>query len=177
MVYLFMAHAGMLDFYQDEYDVHMHTVECSWYNKALLKYCNVSMPLYNRTQKVFQMFFDSVISIGAEVKIDIQAYKFTNNEYRFFPITVSVNACVEHLRDTFGYRTMLAKTSNIDFCNLTKGFHYVKNAIPDFSKYPPHLPRGMYKIVVMLKGDCVNYMQLDFYGSLKDKPDTWKKLL
>ncbi|KAF2895722.1 hypothetical protein ILUMI_10454 [Ignelater luminosus] len=135
------------------------------------------MPLYNRTQRAFSLFYDALVVTGAKLKLDLQVYKFTSNEYRFFPITVNVNACAEYARNTFGMKDLLSKTSNMNFCNLKKGFNYVKNAIPDFSKYPPHLPRGMYKIACTFKTDSRTSMQLDFYGAIKDKPDYWKRLL
>ncbi|KAF2894835.1 hypothetical protein ILUMI_11339, partial [Ignelater luminosus] len=52
--------------------------------------------------------------------VEVQAYKFMSNEYRFFPITVSVNACVEYNRNIVGYKELLVKTSNIDPCNFHK---------------------------------------------------------
>ncbi|KAF2901218.1 hypothetical protein ILUMI_04969 [Ignelater luminosus] len=61
-------------------------------------------------------------------------------------------------------------------CPFLQGVFYIRNATPDFSKFPPHLPRGSYRM------DC-NYtyyssllFALEFYGKIKDKPIDWEKI-
>ncbi|KAF2892593.1 hypothetical protein ILUMI_13579, partial [Ignelater luminosus] len=50
--------------------------------------------------------------------VEAQAYKFVSNEYRFFPVTVKVNACKEYSRDSLGLKEMLTKSSTINPCSM-----------------------------------------------------------
>ncbi|KAF2901123.1 hypothetical protein ILUMI_05062, partial [Ignelater luminosus] len=108
--------------------------------------------------------------------IDVQLYKMMSNEYRFFPVTVSVNACAEYLRNTFGARELVASHSNMQPCNVKPAIYRVYNGIPDMSRFPPHMPRGNYKAVVNFTHHGMLLVEMDLYGSIKDKPIDWKKI-
>ncbi|KAF2888417.1 hypothetical protein ILUMI_17756 [Ignelater luminosus] len=111
------------------------------------------------------------------LQMHIQVYKLTSNEYRFFPVTVSVNICAEYTKNTFSAKDVLSKLpTNLTPCNLKKDLYYLGNGRPDFSRFPPHLPRGAYKMVV----NCTYHSNLlytaEFYGQIKDKPVDWKNI-
>ncbi|KAF2904290.1 hypothetical protein ILUMI_01883, partial [Ignelater luminosus] len=52
--------------------------------------------------------------------LHVQLYKFMSNEYRFFPVFVSVNMCAEYRKNSFGVKDLLTRTSNHDPCHLKK---------------------------------------------------------
>ncbi|KAF2890814.1 hypothetical protein ILUMI_15359, partial [Ignelater luminosus] len=52
--------------------------------------------------------------------IDVQVYKMMSNEYRFFPVTFTMNTCSEYKKNSFGIKDMLTKYSNIDPCDLKR---------------------------------------------------------
>ncbi|KAF2901138.1 hypothetical protein ILUMI_05048 [Ignelater luminosus] len=108
--------------------------------------------------------------------MDVQVYKFSSNEYRFFPVTVSLNVCAEYFRNSCDVKTILARVSNMNLCNMKKGYYYIKDGLPDYSKFPPHIPRGLYKMSFEYKYYEKYYAKLDFYGEVKDKPIDWKKI-
>ncbi|KAF2904725.1 hypothetical protein ILUMI_01452 [Ignelater luminosus] len=99
-----------------------------------------------------------------------------SNEYRFFPVTVKVNVCAEYTKNTSGLRDIMSKMSNFKPCDLEKGTYYIKNAMPDFSEFPPQMPRGQYKAVGTFTYRSYPFYVLEFYGKIKDKPIDWKKI-
>ncbi|KAF2886186.1 hypothetical protein ILUMI_19987, partial [Ignelater luminosus] len=50
--------------------------------------------------------------------IDVQLYKMMSNEYRFFPVTFSMNECSEYKKNSFGMRDIFTRYSNIDLCDM-----------------------------------------------------------
>ncbi|KAF2883643.1 hypothetical protein ILUMI_22515 [Ignelater luminosus] len=173
---MYRAEELQLNFFQNDYDINMDRAECSWFNKSCAKYFNFSLVLYNRTQRVIKTDLELLIDMGRNTILDIQLYKMMSNEYRFFPVTFRANFCVEYTKDSFGFRNMLARTSNVNPCNMKKGIYYIRNAIPDFSRYPPHLPTGSYKLVHEFLFGSSRWAQVDFYGRIVDKPIDWKNI-
>ncbi|KAF2896451.1 hypothetical protein ILUMI_09725 [Ignelater luminosus] len=100
-----------------------------------------------------------------------------SNEYRIFPVFVTVNVCAEYTKNSFGAKDILSKTNtNMKPCDMKKGFYYVYNLMPDFSKFPPHLPCGSYKIVTTVSYHSDRTYVLELYGKIKDKPVDWRKI-
>ncbi|KAF2889144.1 hypothetical protein ILUMI_14768 [Ignelater luminosus] len=131
------------------------------------------MPL-PRNNKLFVT--EQLVDLGRDAVLDVQLYKFTSNEYRFFPVFFSANVCAEYKKNSFGIKDLLTRTSNQAPCNLKKGPYYVKNAIPDSSKLPPHLPRGQYKLEATAKYHSFCVYTVELYGKIKDKPVDWKNI-
>ncbi|KAF2883642.1 hypothetical protein ILUMI_22514 [Ignelater luminosus] len=154
----------------------MDRAECTWFNKSCAKYFNVSFVPYNRTQRVVKEDFQLLIDMGRDLMIDVQVYKMMSNEYRFFPVTFTANACAEYIKNSFSFRDSLTRGSNLRPCNLKKGVYYIRNEIPDFSRYPPHLPTGSYKLVHQYLFRSMSCAQVDFYGRIVDKPIDWKNI-
>ncbi|KAF2893419.1 hypothetical protein ILUMI_12754, partial [Ignelater luminosus] len=51
---------------------------------------------------------------------EVQLYKLSSNEYRFFPVTFTANGCAEYTKNSFGMRDLLTRTSNANPCNMKK---------------------------------------------------------
>ncbi|KAF2904291.1 hypothetical protein ILUMI_01884, partial [Ignelater luminosus] len=167
-----------LNFFQNEYDIKMDVARVSWFNTTFYKYIKADFVPYNRTARVFNSTCELLIDLNNDVILHIQAYKLMmmSNQYRFFPVTVNVNACAEYTKNTFGVKDILSKVSNMRLCNMKKGFYYIRNATPDFSKFPPHLPRGSYRMEANFTYYSSALFTLEFYGKIKDKPIDWKNI-
>lgn len=119
-----------------------------------------------------------------------------SNEYRLFPVFFSANMCAEYNKNSFGFKDMAAKYSNIAACNVKKvyllasfeikeypfmlylfqGAYYIRNLEPDWSKFPPQAPRGSYKVTAQFSLHSHMYAQVDYYARIVDKPVDWKKI-
>ncbi|KAF2895876.1 hypothetical protein ILUMI_10299 [Ignelater luminosus] len=154
----------------------MDIAKCTWFNTSVYKFFKADFVLWNRTARVFNASWQQFVDLQNDVLLDIQVYKFMSNEYRFFPITVRVNTCAEYIRNTFRIKEILPKVSNIKPCNMKRGFYYIRNGVPDFSKFPPQLPRGMYKMVWTCTYHSYLLYELEHYGKIVDKPIDWRKI-
>ncbi|KAF2886559.1 hypothetical protein ILUMI_19614 [Ignelater luminosus] len=154
----------------------MDIAEVSWYNKSCLKSFEVAFVPYNRTQRVANSTIELLFDAGSDVILDVQFYKMMSNEYRFFPLTFSANICAEYMRNTCGLKDFAIKASNMNPCRLHKGKYYVHNVMPDFSRFPPHMPRGSYKVVSELSFHSIRCAQVDYYARVVDKPIDWKNI-
>ncbi|KAF2886765.1 hypothetical protein ILUMI_19408 [Ignelater luminosus] len=55
------------------------------------------------------------------------------------------NVCREMKEDHFGIAASLSKSVNVKIqCPLKKGWLNITNGMIDFTKFPPHIPRGQY---------------------------------
>ncbi|KAF2904292.1 hypothetical protein ILUMI_01885 [Ignelater luminosus] len=154
----------------------MEIAQITWFNTSVYKYAKADFVLYNRTQRVLNVSWNQIVDLRNDMIMDIQLYKMMSNEYRFFPVTVKVNACAEFTRNTFSVQDTVFKYSNIRPCNLKPDFYYIRNGMPDFSKCPPHMPRGSYKIVWTVTFHSYLIYVLEMYGKILDKPVDWKKI-
>ncbi|KAF2894745.1 hypothetical protein ILUMI_11428 [Ignelater luminosus] len=160
----------------DDYDIKLDIFECPWYNKSYLKTVEASLGWYNRTERTVNLKLEPLLELKNNVFVDAQLYKFTSNEYRFFPVTVTLNACVEYSRNAFGLKDMLDKFSNLNLCKMVKKPYLLRNATLDASRFPPHMPRGSYKLVAQFLLHSIPYAEVNFYGRIVDKPLEWTKL-
>ncbi|KAF2898752.1 hypothetical protein ILUMI_07422 [Ignelater luminosus] len=167
----------ILNFRQNDYEVKWDIAECFSLNKSYYKRFECGEVLYNRTQRVFNATVDQAINMGGDVLFDIQVYKLMSNEYRFFPLTITnANVCAEYNRNSFGLKDMFTKSSNVKPCDMKKGVYYARNQIPDESRFPPHMPRGSYKIVGQMKLHSYKFAEAIMYIRVVDKPIDWTKI-
>ncbi|KAF2887815.1 hypothetical protein ILUMI_18360 [Ignelater luminosus] len=155
----------------------MDILEVPLYNKSHFKFLEMGLVWYNRTQRAISGKCEYLHDPRNNVIMEVQLYKMMSNEYRFFPLTFKANECAEYKKNSFGIKTMLSRSSNMDPCNLRGGFLYtVDKMIPDVSTFPPHLPLGSYKLVIRFLFHSDFQAQGDIYLRIVDKPIEWKKL-
>ncbi|KAF2895206.1 hypothetical protein ILUMI_10966 [Ignelater luminosus] len=114
--------------------------------------------------------------IGSNIIASVQAYKMASNEYRFFPVTFKANVCSEYNRNSFSMKDMLKKSSNLNPCDLKKGLYYVDMLALDYSKWPPHMPVGSYKLDIDMYVNLDVVIRVNIYGRILDKPIDWKNI-
>ncbi|KAF2904300.1 hypothetical protein ILUMI_01865, partial [Ignelater luminosus] len=137
-----------LTFFQKDYDIKMDILEVPLYNKSHFKYVEAGLVWYNRTQRAISAKWEYSYDPRNNSFIEVQLYKMMSNEYRFFPLTFKTSLCTEYKKNSFGMNDLLTRYSNVNLCDLRKGITYTMNKIiPDFSKFPPHLPVGSYKLL------------------------------
>ncbi|KAF2883820.1 hypothetical protein ILUMI_22351 [Ignelater luminosus] len=112
-----------LNFFQNEYDVKLDILECTWYNQSYYKHFNVGLVWYNRTQRAINGSFQLLVNQSNKVFMSVQLYKMMSNEYRFFPVTFQANTCAEYNRNSFSIRDMLSRSSNLNACHVQKVTH------------------------------------------------------
>ncbi|KAF2897606.1 hypothetical protein ILUMI_08575 [Ignelater luminosus] len=172
----FYSSITFLDFFQDDYDIKLEIARVQSFNASVYKYLKADFVLYNRTERVLNASWEQIVDLGSDIMLEVQLYKFVSNEYRFFPVFVTVNPCSEFSRNTFGAKTIFSKTSNIDPCNMKKSIYHVRNAVPDSSKFPPHLPHGKYEILCTFTYYSYELSVIEFYVEFIDKPVDWRKI-
>ncbi|KAF2886927.1 hypothetical protein ILUMI_19246 [Ignelater luminosus] len=166
----------MPEFHQDDYDVEIERAEVAWYNKTFAKDVKFGYVHYNRTQRVLNGSIHILEDVSTKLTLVVQFYKFASNEYRFFPITVGANVCEEYEKNNFKIRDLLSKTSNIKPCSLKKGLYYIRNLVMnDFSHFPPHMPRGRYKLAINIYHNEIFVIEGHGYVAVVDKPLKWNK--
>ncbi|KAF2886779.1 hypothetical protein ILUMI_19395 [Ignelater luminosus] len=164
-------------FIKHEYDVKMDILEVPLYNKSHYKYLEAGLVWYNRTQRAINAKWEYLFDLHNNLFADVQLYKMMSNEYRFFPVTFKASVCTEWKKNSFGAKDLLTRYSNLDVCNLRKGFPYTINKmILDTSRFPPHMPVGSYKLVTRFLVHSDFNCQVDLYIRFVDKPIDWKKL-
>ncbi|KAF2886778.1 hypothetical protein ILUMI_18281 [Ignelater luminosus] len=155
----------------------MDIVEVPLYNKSHFKYFEAGLAWYNRTQRAISGKWEYLYHPRNNIFVDVQVYKMMSNEYRFFPVTFQANVCTEYKKNSFGIKDVFTRYSNLDACDLRKGIPYTVNKlIPDFSRFPPHIPLGSYKMVLRFLFHNDFQVQIDAYMRAVDKPIDWKKL-
>ncbi|KAF2895033.1 hypothetical protein ILUMI_11141 [Ignelater luminosus] len=166
-----------LIFFQNDYDVKMDILEVPLYNKSHFKYLEAGLVWYNRTQRAINAKWEYLYDQHNNAFADVQLYKMMSNEYRFFPLTFKANTCAEYKKNSFGIKDLFTRYSNMDICDLRKGFPYTVNGmIPDASRFPPHIPIGSYKLVIRFLFHDDFMAQIDFYLRIIDKPVDWMKV-
>ncbi|KAF2886497.1 hypothetical protein ILUMI_19676 [Ignelater luminosus] len=125
------------------------------YNKTYLSKATGGLFWYNRTERVLNINITLLRSVGPKLRGNVQVYKFLSNEFRYFPVTLSLNMCEEYKKNTFGLLDLFRTYSNVkvNSCPLPQGNYSMKNGKIDFSQFPPHIPKGTYKTEVKLFND------------------------
>ncbi|KAF2901186.1 hypothetical protein ILUMI_05004 [Ignelater luminosus] len=59
---------------------------------------------------------------------------------------------------------------------LLQGIYYARDLLPDASSFPPHIPRGSFKIVVQFRLFSYTFAELHLYIRVVDKPIDWNKI-
>ncbi|KAF2886464.1 hypothetical protein ILUMI_19709 [Ignelater luminosus] len=165
----------MPEYHQNDYDVQVERVEVVWYNRSIGRDFKVNYVFYNRSQKAFNVSVYLLVNLSTDITGTVQFYKFASNEYREFPMRVGANLCHEYAKNNFNIKELLKNTSNARNCPLPKGYYYVRYFVPDYSRFPPYIPRGRYKGVEKVYHKSEFIFEVHGYAAIVDKPLKWNK--
>ncbi|KAF2882360.1 hypothetical protein ILUMI_23817 [Ignelater luminosus] len=143
-IILLSSISEVLTYHQSDYRVISEWYEFIPNVKYLqnFKYINFK---YNRTFHALNASAYLKINVGNNVAFSTQAYKFSSNEYRLFPLQFDANLCVCLKEDTFGLQNVY-NCGNAPRCPIVKGNYSMCNWQPDYNKFPPYMPTGRYRL-------------------------------
>ncbi|KAF2893626.1 hypothetical protein ILUMI_12547, partial [Ignelater luminosus] len=140
-------------FKQDDYTLKLHIIRVARFNHSYVSDSRCDLRWFNRSTRVVDCNVNLIRDLTSNAQIDLQLYKFASNEYRLFPLQFAVNVCHEIKEDRFGVIEGLRSAINVELtCPLKKRRYIVKNEVLDYTKFPPHIPRGQY----MMQGILVD---------------------
>ncbi|KAF2903424.1 hypothetical protein ILUMI_02764 [Ignelater luminosus] len=136
--------SGFLTYHQNDYRIISEWFELVPNSKLLqnFKYINFK---YNRTFHALNASTYFKVNFGNDVVFSAQAYKFSSNEYRLFPLQFNANICQCLKENTFGVQN-LYNCGNAPRCSMVKGNYTLCNWQPDYKQFPPYIPTGRYRL-------------------------------
>ncbi|XP_031341095.1 uncharacterized protein LOC116169206 [Photinus pyralis] len=131
-------------YFQNDYVMKYERHLVHFYNEKYIRY-NLTYSKVSKTSRRFLFTVDVLQDIGSNIKVVLEALKFTSNEYR-----------------RFGFRYKNSDT-NLTTCPTKKGSYYLRDLNLDQSKFPPFVPRGRFMLNGYLYVDDILLTNMSFY--------------
>ncbi|KAF2897248.1 hypothetical protein ILUMI_08921 [Ignelater luminosus] len=136
-------------FHQNDYKLKFERVELVRFNKQYLKKLEVVTYKYNRTSPVVNVTWMYGTDLP-DYDAVVQAYRFTSNEYRLFPLRFQMSVCGAIKTSAAGLQT-LTHCGNFTGCPFLKDVPTrACNWSPDETRFPPFIPDGEYMLEIQM---------------------------